>query len=64
MTPEEKMEVFSRIISLATTIAHLAWEADYVGQIEKYAEEIKLNCETLKKDAAAKPITNWKKVQS
>ena len=64
MTPEQKMEVFTRIISLATTIAHLAWEADYVGQIEKYAEEIKLNCETLKRDAAEKPITNWKKVQT
>ena len=64
MTPEQKMEVFTRIISLATTIAHLAWEADYVGQIEKYAEEIKLNCENLKRDAAEKPITNWKKVQT
>ena len=62
MTPEEKMEVFSRIISLATTIAHLAWEADYVGQIEKYAEEIKLNCETLKRDAMQQPVERWKKV--
>lgn len=62
MTPEEKMEVYSRIISLATTIAHLAWEADYVGQIEKYAEEIKLNCETLKRDAMQQPVERWKKV--
>ena len=47
MTPEQQMEEFSRIISLATSIAHMAWEADYVIQIHAYAEEIILHCNNL-----------------